>query len=296
MFVAGIGSGKSFAAEILECYSAHSLLCLRDPFTEYNLTKDKSIALINMGTSATQAKAVVFDGIKEMIRSSGFFSQFNPKILDGTIEFVSQKILLTSGNSKSTTPLGYNVYFAILDEAAFYLDNENRSVAQDIYESLQRRIVSRFGKDGLLIMISSPRYTEDFIMRKLEEAKELDESGNRINSHIFHMQLPTWKVHSPEKYDGMPPFYFNARNGNILTDPIAELEKSYKVNRLTDPNFDSSYDVREIPSEFLVSFRQNPDKAKRDFGATPSMTLAGFFPNPDIVIGSFDYSRTDPVI
>lgn len=130
---------------------------------------------MNMGINATQASEVVFSGIRTLVEASPFFRQFRPDIKQGTIRFTRQKILLTSGNSKATTPLGYNVFYAILDEAAFYLDNDDKSVAQEIYESLQRRIVSRFGNDGLIMMISSPRYVEDFIMKKLNESKELDE-------------------------------------------------------------------------------------------------------------------------
>lgn len=97
-----------------------------------------------MGTSATQALEVVFTGIKSFIESSPFFIQFEPSIKSASITFDAQKITLVSGNSKATTPLGFNVFYAILDEAAFYMDNDNKSVAEEIYQSLQRRIVSRF--------------------------------------------------------------------------------------------------------------------------------------------------------
>ena len=99
-----------------------------------------------MGISAQQAKSVVFTGIRNMVTGSPFFMQFNPSVLTGTILFKQEKIILISGNSKATTALGYNVFAGVLDEAAFYMDNSERAVAQDIYESLQRRIVSRFGR------------------------------------------------------------------------------------------------------------------------------------------------------
>ena len=137
-------SGKSYSSEILACYCAHHLLCLRNPHDHYHLTADKDIALLNMGTSATQALEVVFSGIKYFVEKSPFFQSFTPRILVGSIRFDAKKVLMMSGNSKSTTPLGFNVFFATLDEAAFYLDNDDKSVAQEIYESLQRRIVSRF--------------------------------------------------------------------------------------------------------------------------------------------------------
>lgn len=89
----------------------------------------------------------MFTGIKSMITSSPFFTNRAPRIMNNKIFFAREKVLLTSGNSRATTPLGYNVFYAILDEAAFYMSNDDKDVAQDIYESLQRRIVSRFGND-----------------------------------------------------------------------------------------------------------------------------------------------------
>lgn len=41
---------------------------------------------------------------------------------------------------------------------------------------------------------------------------------------------------------------------------------------------------------------QNPDKAKRDFGATPSLTISGFFPSPNIVREAWNRERENPVV
>jgi len=219
-----------------------------------------------MGISATQALDVVFSGIRGLIEKTPFFLQFQPRILNGSIEFYENKLLMLSGNSKSTTPLGYNVFCAILDEAAFYLDNEHRSVAQEIYESLQRRIVSRFGKEGLLMMISSPRYIEDFIMRKLDESKLLNPDGTKVNPHIYSVQLPTWKVKAKKGTDATSKFLFNQRTGAILAEEeLAGAYGTYRVNTLEQEDFDDTFDVWEIPGEYISSFRQNPEKAKRDF-------------------------------
>lgn len=294
--VAGIGSGKSFSSQILACYAAHHLLCLRNAHGHYNLTKDKNIAIMNMGTSATQALEVVFTGIKSFIESSPFFTQFHPNIKAATITFKDQKISLVSGNSKATTPLGFNVFYAILDEAAFYMDNDNKSVAEDIYSALQRRIVSRFGREGLIMMISSPRYTEDFIMMKLAESRELLDDGSKKYPDIFSLQLPTWKVKAPKEEELKKYFFFNWRTAEIIEQEEDDIRKEYKVNDIVDPIFDDTYEVWQIPYTYYQSFIQNPEKAKRDFGATPSDTLTGFFARPEILKSCWNERRKDPVI
>lgn len=294
--VAWIWSGKSFSAEILACYSAHHLLCLRNPHNYYHLTQDKAIAIINMWINATQANVVVFEWIKSFIEGSPWFMGQTPKILAGTVEFEKHKLLMVSGNSKSTMPLGYNVFAAILDEAAFYLDNENKSIAAEIYEWLQRRIVSRFGHEWLLMMISSPRYIDDFIMKKLAESRERTLEWELVAPHVYSIQLPTWKVKAIDNADMEGKFYFNCRQNTVIEWPELEHELTIrKVNYVSDSNFDDTYDIREIPGEYKASFRQNPDKAKRDYGATPSLTLTGYFPSPEIISSIRDRSRTNPV-
>ncbi len=292
----GIWAGKSFLASILACYAAQHLLCLRTPHENYRLTADKNIAIINMWINATQAKEVVFTGIRWFIWESPFFKQFNPKLLSWTILFESQKILLASGNSKATTPLWYNVFYAILDEAAFYTDTAERDVAQEIYITLQRRIVSRFWDDWLLMMISSPRYTEDFIMKKYEESGELDENWDRKSKHIYSLRLPTRKVKFDWNRDSEEYFYFNPRLSEIIKEEnISEQLSIRTVNYIETSEFDDTFDLWEIPNKYKISFQQNPDQAKRDFWATPSLALAWFFPSAWIIRDCYDLERENPL-
>lgn len=284
LFVAGIGSGKSVTSQVLAVYNAYKLLCLRNPFSFYKLIKDKPIAIINMGPTASQALNVTFAGIKKFIENSPWFRGFTPTILGQSIRFVEDGLYLFSGNSKSTTALGYNVFCGILDEAAFYLDNDNKNVAEEIYASLQRRIVSRFGMDGLLVMISSPRYEQDFVMKTLEESKLLK---NR-----YYAQLPTWKCKPLEKQDVAGKFFFNTKSGRIITP-----EEAIQINDttfLSDETFDSEKIVWEIPGDYLNSFKADGDKAKRDFGAVPSKSLQAFLPHVDLVNKIFN-GKPSPV-
>ena len=153
VILAGIGSGKSFFAQIFSLYMVHLLLCLKDPHQYFHLANDKPITVINMGTSHLQAKRVIFRGISTLFQQCPWFQQFESHVLATSIAIENNRIELVFGNSKEETPLGMNVVCAILDEAAFYLDNEEKSVAENIYNSLRGRITSRFGNLGSLIMI-----------------------------------------------------------------------------------------------------------------------------------------------
>jgi len=300
--IAGIWSWKSFSSAVIACYTVHHLLCLRNAHWNYWLSRDKNISVLNMGISATQAKWIVFTSLRTFISESPFFQQFNPKVLSMTIEFPDQKIVMNSGNSKANTALGSNLFCAILDEADFYQDTEGRAVAKDIYDALSSRIASRFKNNGLLLMISSPKYVWWFISKRLEESRKTDENWKLLFPHVYGIQLPTWKVQflwdrNVDK-DGNPIeyFYFNPRLSEIIEDDkLEEQLELRKVNYIDDPEFDDTYDLWEIPMYLKPKFMQNPEQSKRDYWATPSLALEWFFPNASFIKECYNLERENPL-
>lgn len=274
--LAGIGAGKTTLAELLACYMTHHLLCLDDPHEYYNLAKDKPISIMNMGTTSTQALDNVFKGIKTFMKKSPWFLRHNPRILNETINFVNPDILLLSGNSKSTTALGYNLFYAVLDEAAFYLDTDNKQVAEDIYNALQRRIVSRFGRDGLVVAISSPNYDGDFITTKLQEAETYPDL-------IYGATMPTWQSRPIPQEELDNRFYFDSKQNIVLE---GKPEKIHLTSKLDTP-FDRNKLYWEIPGDFKKAFLTDPDKARRDFAGVASKAIQGFISHHDMIKAMF---------
>lgn len=304
ILMAGIGAGKSFTSQIMINYETQKLLCMRDPHDFFRLAKDKDISIINMGPSAQQAKSVVFSGLANMMNDSKFFKTYGPEILKTEIRFPNNRILIVSGNSKETTPLGKNIYCAVLDEAAFFMDNENRSVAEAIHAQLHERISSRFREHGLIMMISSPRYEGDFIMKKLRESKETNERGERIHPEIYSFTAATWKTQTAyqddEKYlDPEWHFWFDSKTNKIILPEEWEETKRMLcqegVNYIRDAKQHTDCRFWQIPVTLQPDFLSNPEKAKRDFGAVPSMTMEGFFPNPVVIDEMSNPRHANPI-
>lgn len=287
---------NSYISQILGSYSSHKLLCMRDPHDYYDLAKDKNIVIVNMGTSAAQAKNVVFTGMSNLIKDSQFFKQFNPDILRTELRFDERRIVILSGNSRETGPLGMNVFAAILDEAAFYRDYEGKDVAEAIYNTLQRRITSRFKLDGMLVMISSPNYEHDFIIEKSKEASLIMEDGKPVNERLYTMLSPTWRFQKgyyadeyqlPEKH-----FFFNQMNNSIVEHGEEDPSDTAYIR---DETLLRDKKYWQIPIDFETSFRSNPEKAKRDFAAVPSLTVEGFFPNSRIIDEMANPDHENPI-
>ena len=296
--LAWIGTWKSYWSQIMACYQAHHLLCLRQPHRNYWLSPDKSLVIMNMWPTASQALDIVFAWIKSFIENSPFFLQFWPNIQTTTIKF-KEKIDLVSWNSKVTTSIWYNIFAAVLDEAAFYLDNDDKNVAKEIYMSLQSRITSRMNwKWGLLVWISSPRYEWDFITEKVAQAEELNKFWGKKYKNIYAIKLQSWKAKDLPKEDLKDPFYFDPRKCIIIEDTNLDRLKTewFKVNKITDWVVESDDDVWEIPRYLLEKFQNNPEGAKRDYGAIPSTAISWYFSNPEKISQMFNRDRLDPII
>ncbi len=255
----GIGSGKSFLSSIISLLFLQRLLCLREPHKEFGLANDKPLAVVNMGTTATQAKNVVFAGIKKMIEEGAYFQQFDPEILQTEIRFKKKNITLYCGNSQETMPIGMNVICSVLDEAAWYLDNENKSVAENIYNTIKNRITSRFGDKGFIFIISAPRYIDDFITRKFKQAQEVN--------YIYATGYKTWEVKDSDKMS-TETFNFNVTEDEIW----------------------------KVPKDFEKVAQASPEKFMRDFGARPSFVLEAFDRDSEVIDREVNENREEPII
>lgn len=266
---AGIGAGKSTLAELLACYFTHVLLCYVDPFKYFKLIKDKPIVVINMGLNADQAKNVIFAGISTFITESVWFRKFVMVKLAKSIKFPNENIMIMSGNSKETAPLGLNVFVGILDEAAFYLDNNHKSIAEDIFDGMNGRITSRFGRAGRIIAVSSARYEGDFIDKSYKGSKE-------HASEIFGVMATSWHMKNREVME-KEVFVFDKQTMSIVTD--VEVTDYMRENLCFDPDeYDDSVNERYwvIPVDYELPFKKNPEKAARDFGCLASLAINGF--------------------
>lgn len=196
-FCEAIGSGKSYKSSIVAAYEAHRLLCLRNPAKTLGLSSDSKLTILNMGPRAMQARRVVYSKIRGRIDACPWFKFFFPydKKITSELRF-PKNIYIVPGNSKETFPLGYDLVVAILDEADFYVDNEDRPVADEIHQAMRMRMESRVGNKWpwKIIDLSSPLYEEGFIERKMAEA-------DAPNSDVFGRRRPIWEA-KPWQYPG----------------------------------------------------------------------------------------------
>ncbi len=214
----GIGSGKSYLCTLALLYRLYRTLCLRAPQRELGLAEGSQIVLATVGPTARVAEKVVFGELRELVQRSPWFGErYKPDARVRRELHFPKNVVVLPGNSSETFPLGLNVLCATMDEASFFVEtlDGRREAAEDVYLALQRRIRSRFGDQGLMVIASSPRHCDDFVMRKLAEAES--------DPTIYGSRRATWEVKPRGRFCGKR-FEFDG-----LTVPV-EYEAEFRRN------------------------------------------------------------------
>lgn len=234
IFIEAIGSGKSLKSSVILWLMWFELLCKADsPQEYYHLTPGSVIAFIVLSRTETQAKKVAFNKVMARFQS-GFNKDYFP--LNGRytqeIRIDRNNTTMFPGTSSALSALGYDLFGGIIDEANFLevVEDSRKAAMEDKYDAAEdmhnaiiNRMTSRFMKNGiipgLLMMISSPRFPEDYLERKIKESEDLG-----IASGIFWRKRDLWTAKGKKFFPANKFFY-------IDTDTLDEInpEKGAKI-------------------------------------------------------------------
>lgn len=239
----GKGSGKDYMSTVAVSYMVYLLLCLKDPARYYGKPPGDAIDIINIAINADQARNVFFGGLKLKIENSPWFVG-KYRVTAQSIVF-DKNITCHSGHSERESWEGYNVICVILDEiSGFSMDstsgNDQAKTAGSIYDMYRASVDSRFPDFGKVILLSFPRFKNDFIQQrydsvvadksvdikyhtfKLDESIEdgVDENeftieweDDTINAYklprVFALKKPTWEINPTRKIDDFKKSFYS---------------------------------------------------------------------------------------
>jgi hypothetical protein len=241
-------SGKSYLSSMAISYTIHTLLCLKNPQKFFNFARGTKIAFINISTSLAQASNVVFTEIKNRIDNNAWFQAYYPPDyrVRSKLKFPKNIFILPLGSNEEA-PLGYNIYGGIIDEASFHTQTKDKDYAEYSYDQIKARMKSRFMEKGKLFTITSPKYVYDFAEKKFSDDN---------NPKLYKIRYPIWEAMPPERYSGA----------------------KFDIGQYL-PNFSGLM----VPIEYQQEFIRNPEKAMRDLGAQPSLSIQGFFRDSSVI-------------
>lgn len=274
----GKGSGKDFTSTVAVSYAVYLLLCLKDPATYYDKPKGDSIDIINIAINSDQANRVFFKNFVERIKNCEWFEgKYNVKA--GSIEF-DKNVTVYSGHSEREAFEGYNTLMVILDEiSGFALEsatgNEQAKTAPAIYKMYRASITSRFPDFGKLVLLSFPRFENDFIQQRYNEVIAEKEVIQRKEIVPIDPDLP---IDAPGN-----SITIEWEEDNIIT------YKRPKVFALRRPSWEVN-PARKI-SDYADDFVSDMGDALGRFACMPSNLKDGYFKNMDAVRECFSSSN-----
>ena len=260
----GKGSGKDYTSTIACSYIVYLLLCLKEPALYYGKPPGDAIDILNIAINADQAKRVFFKGFKTRIeRSPWFQGRYNPKA--DSVEF-EKGITVHSGHSQRESWEGYNVLVVILDEiSGFELEStsghEQAKTADAIYKMYRGSVASRFPDFGKLILLSFPRFKNDYIQQKYNEAVAQKEIVTRSYTFKIDPDLPD------EIEENL--FTIQWEEDHILSYSFP------KVFALKRPTWEIN--PTRVIEDFTVDFYKDPIDALSRFACMPPEASDAFF-------------------
>ena len=165
----GKGSGKDYMSTISVAYIVYLLLCLKDPQKYYGKPPGDAIDILNIAINSEQAKNVFFKGFKMRLDKSPWFQgKYTPTA--GAVTF-DKGITCHSGHSERESWEGYNVLMVILDEISGFATestsgHDQAKTASAIYDMYRASVDSRFPDFGKVVLLSFPRYKNDYIQTR----------------------------------------------------------------------------------------------------------------------------------
>jgi hypothetical protein len=271
----GKGSGKDYCSTIAVAYIVYLLLCLKDPATYYGKPPGDSIDIINIAINSQQASNVFFKGFKTRIEKSPWFAgRYTDKAAE--VKF-DKAITVHSGHSEREAWEGYNVIVVILDEiSGFAIENttghDQAKTGAAIYDMYRASVDSRFPDFGKVILLSFPRYKNDYIQQRYNAV--VADVETVVRDHRFKMDEDL-----PDGTTGNE-FEIQWEEDHIL---------SYKIPRvyaLKRPTWEVN-PVRKI-DDFKVAFFTNPLDALSRFACMPPDAVDAFFKSREKVEKAFN--------
>lgn len=263
-----IGRGKSTTAMAACLYNLYSLLCYKDPQSEFNLVSNDQILFAFMNTTQALADRALMTKFNGMITSSPYFSDILSKRnkKQQKMSLFPKNISIISG-SRITHTLGLNILSAIISEASFgILDNQ----MINLFDSVMARQQSRFMKNGKSAGIIWVDSSEGDISSELAILRD----KYKGKPGVYLDTGPLWQVKPEDYVDGRFFYLFtgNEKYQPKILDPYTSDED--KSLLLSGPFI-------VVPEAHRAPFEADIMRSMRDLAGIPTSSSFRLFRNLD---------------
>lgn len=277
IFQLGKGSGKDYVSTIICAYIVYLLLCLKDPAKYYGKPSGDTIDILNVAVNADQARNVFFANLKKRIQNCKWFDGKYDPPTQNSINF-DKSIRVFSGHSEREAFEGLNLFIAVLDEiSAFSLEstsgNQQAKTADAVYKMYRASVDSRFPDFGKVLLLSFPRFKDDYIQQRYDAA--VAEKEVIVKTHVMKLD--------PDLPDGRADNEFTVE---WEEDHITRYRYP-RLFALRRPTWEVNPTVRIDSPAMVRAAREDLGDFLGRFACMPSNLSHGFFKNKEAIARAY---------
>jgi len=313
-----IGWGKTYLVCLSLCYMIYQLSCYMNPHKWLGSAPTSPIIFINTSITYKKAREGIFQRLTNLVEQSPYFTEvfIRNKRLKDTLEWsIEQKelgsrsgrqIIHKPGTGVGLSALGDDIFGGAIDEANFFetVEKSKRAIdggvydpAQELYNTLSRRMLSRFmggGKMlGKLFVLSSATIPDDFMERRIAEAEKAGQLGNSVKV----IRKNWWTGKRDLDTIGKPKAFGDKRFR-------VEVGTAQKNSRILDSYDQKTGEVKELvpedectgkilrpPIELWYEFYRDVDGGVREFGGEVTRAVAPFIRDVELIYDCVERGR-----
>lgn len=285
------GTGKTLKAAIITSYQLYLLHCLKNPKRFYEQAESTPIVLSMASSNVSTTRDVLFRPFRDMVTGMRFFRNYTRWNSEKTsvLEF-SNGIRVEPVSATNQGIIGRAIINAHIDEANYMAvvetsrraEHANGRGTYDQAELFHRqvklrrrsRFSSRLPVPGLIILSSSIRHTDDFLERRIEQARKVTRTDPLTGEQI--QGEPGVEIFRHKQYEVQPEHRFSERRFRLLVGTTEYATRVLEDHEEAGKHYPEEGRVELVPVDYLYDFLHRPEDALRDVCGISTVNLAPF--------------------
>lgn len=295
------GTGKTTLSQCTNLYQIYLFSCFDMPQRLYGLAGNTPIIFTMMSVNVSITRTAIYKPLREVFVQMPFIRRWVPwnTYIESTLILPEQNVQVIPAQANVTSIVGQAIAGGIIDEVNFMAvidsskqvagrrgDGGKYDQAEETYTNVSRRREGRFQTRGLsmgtLCVLSSTRYKDDFIDRRMEQVRKNNERGVYIfrkkqyevqPRYVLNPHLETFRL-----------LVGNDRYPTKVLEPHEEAGRDYPENA----------QVENVPINYRPAFLSDPENALRDVIGIATDTISAFITRRNkivdaVLLGSNQY-------
>lgn len=273
------GWGKTEAAQITQLYQLYLFTCFDTPQLLYGLNKQTQIVFAFQSVEEGVTRRAIFTPFRQKFEDMMYVKKWVKynRNLDTRLE-IEGNLIVVPALARLQKTIGQAIASSIIDEANFMSIIEESKLAtpgtiskydqaEEVYRNISRRRKSRFNflgpVPGCVCVMSSTRYKDDFLDRRIKQIETNKEKG------VLAIRRTQYETQPTSRFCG-DKFRLIVGSETYPTRVVEEPE-------VKGVDFPEDCYVEEVPVEYKNEFLNDPENSLRDILGISTYAISPFF-------------------